>query len=148
MIQVKDGKGFGMKRSWPDLRYYADIQVERLRRATKILSQDKPISGPRFELGTSEIRSRSVRYSTTTFGQVCSERRSNCVQEWTCFMLSTPAIHLYRPINETQLLACTHFLMQFCLQETIRIIKFTNDGYNKYISSCLCSLGTNNKREL
>jgi hypothetical protein len=67
-----NGKGFGRKRSLPSLRYCAGIRLERLRKTTKILNQHSRSPVPRFEPGTSRIRSRSVDHSITTFG-ICLE---------------------------------------------------------------------------
>jgi hypothetical protein len=37
-LVMMNGKGFGMKRSWPTLKYYAGIRLERLREPTKNLN--------------------------------------------------------------------------------------------------------------
>jgi hypothetical protein len=60
----------GSKRSWPNLRYYSGIRLEKLRKTTKNLSQ---IAGIRAEIwtGTCRIRSRRVNHSTTTFDEIC-----------------------------------------------------------------------------
>jgi hypothetical protein len=50
------------------LRYSHGIRLEGLRKTTKNLNQDGRSPGPRFEPGTTQIQSRSVNYSTTTFG--------------------------------------------------------------------------------
>jgi hypothetical protein len=47
-----NARGFGRKRSWPNLRYYASIRLEALRKTTKQLNQHSWLSGPRFEPGT------------------------------------------------------------------------------------------------
>jgi hypothetical protein len=62
-------KGFGRKLSWPNFWYYPVIRLDGLRKTTKNLNQDSLPPGPRFEPGTSRIRSRSVNHSTTTFGK-------------------------------------------------------------------------------
>jgi hypothetical protein len=49
------------------LRYYPGICLDGLRNTTNIKSA-LPVSGPRFEPGTSKIRSSAVNHSTTTFG--------------------------------------------------------------------------------
>jgi hypothetical protein len=61
-----NGKGPGRKRLWPNLRYYAGIRLQVLRETQKPVS----LAGmkPRFEPGTSRIRSKSVNHLTTTFG--------------------------------------------------------------------------------
>jgi hypothetical protein len=63
-----NGKGCGRKCSWPNLKYYAGIRLEGLRKTTKNLNQDSLSPRPRFEPGSSRIRSRSANHSTTTFG--------------------------------------------------------------------------------
>jgi hypothetical protein len=47
-------------------KYYHGIHMVGLRKTTKKLIQDSRSPGPRFEPGTSRIRSRSVNQSTTT----------------------------------------------------------------------------------
>jgi hypothetical protein len=56
------------------LRYYPGIRVEGLRKTTKNLNQDSRSPGSRFEAGTSQIRSRTINHSTTTFGGTSGER--------------------------------------------------------------------------
>jgi hypothetical protein len=34
---MMNGKGFSRKRSWPNLRYYAGIRLQKLKKTTKIL---------------------------------------------------------------------------------------------------------------
>jgi hypothetical protein len=58
----KDVKGSSR---YPILRYCLGTCLERLRKTTKNLRI--VVSGPRFETGTSRIRSRSVNRWTTTF---------------------------------------------------------------------------------
>jgi hypothetical protein len=58
---MMNGKVFDRKQSWPTLRYYADICLEGTRKTTKNLTQHSRWPGPRFEPGTSQIRSRSVK---------------------------------------------------------------------------------------
>jgi hypothetical protein len=36
---MMDGKGFGRKRSWPNLRYYAGIRLESVRKTSNNLNQ-------------------------------------------------------------------------------------------------------------
>jgi hypothetical protein len=60
-------KGFGRKRSWPNLIYYTGIRLEGVRKTTKKLKQDSWSPGPKFEPETSRIRSRSVNNSAMTF---------------------------------------------------------------------------------
>jgi hypothetical protein len=50
------------KRSWPNLSYNPNIFLEGLKETTKILS-GYSVSGPKFESGTSQIRSRSANHS-------------------------------------------------------------------------------------
>jgi hypothetical protein len=52
------------------LRYYPGICLEGLRRTTKDLNQDSRSPGPRFEPGTSRIRSSVINHSTTTFREL------------------------------------------------------------------------------
>jgi hypothetical protein len=65
-------KRFGRKRLWHVLRYYHSIQPEVLRKTTN-LNQNSRSPGPRIEPGTSQIRSRSVDHSTTTFDNYCMD---------------------------------------------------------------------------
>jgi hypothetical protein len=60
-------KGCGRKRSLPYLRDYLVICLEGPRETTRNLS-GLSVCGPRFEPGTSRIRSRNVNHSTTKFG--------------------------------------------------------------------------------
>jgi hypothetical protein len=48
----------------------SQLFMKGLRKITKNLSQD--ISGPRFEPGSSLMRSRNANQTTATFGLVCS----------------------------------------------------------------------------
>jgi hypothetical protein len=59
-------KGFGSKRSRPNLRYYLGIRLEELMKTTKNLNEDSRSPGPTVGPGTSRIRSRSVNHSITT----------------------------------------------------------------------------------
>jgi hypothetical protein len=52
-----------------NLRKYPGLCLEILRKSTKNLS-GQPLSGPRFEPGTSRVPSWSVKYSTKTFGKL------------------------------------------------------------------------------
>jgi hypothetical protein len=61
-------KGYGRKRSWPNLRCYPGICLERLRKTTKNLQSGQPIFGPWFEPGTCWMRSSSGNYLIVTFG--------------------------------------------------------------------------------
>jgi hypothetical protein len=45
----------GRKRSWNNLRLYTCIYLERLKKTTKI-SIKKPVSRPKFEHGTSNMK--------------------------------------------------------------------------------------------
>jgi hypothetical protein len=67
---VLTGKGFGRKRSWPDLRYYAGVSLEGLSKTKNSVSQHWRSPGPVFESGTSRKRSRSVNHFTTTFDDI------------------------------------------------------------------------------
>jgi hypothetical protein len=58
-------KECGRKRWWSNLRCYAGIFVEGLRKPD--LLSEQQVSVPRFELGTSGMRSRTINHSTTTF---------------------------------------------------------------------------------
>jgi hypothetical protein len=59
-------KEFWRKRPWPNFKVYPCIRVKGLRKITKNLSAQS-VMGPRFEPGTSRIRSRIVNHSITTF---------------------------------------------------------------------------------
>jgi len=50
------------------LMYYPGIRLEGLRKTTKNLNEDSRSPEPRIETGTFRIRSKSVNYSTITFG--------------------------------------------------------------------------------
>jgi hypothetical protein len=60
------------------LRYYPSIHLEGLRQTTKNINQDNLTPGPRFETGTFQISSRSVRHLTMTFSSELVY--SECVQ--------------------------------------------------------------------
>jgi hypothetical protein len=60
-------KGLGRNWSWPNLRSYHGIRLERLRKTTKT-SVRLHFLRTRFKRGTYEIRTRSVNHSTATFG--------------------------------------------------------------------------------
>jgi hypothetical protein len=64
-----NGKEFGRKRSLPNSRHYTGIHLG-LKKTTKNLNHHSRSPGPRFEPGTSQIRSRSVNHSTTTLGTI------------------------------------------------------------------------------
>jgi hypothetical protein len=53
---------------WHNLRYSPGMFLEGMRKTTKNLSQ--LVSGPIFEPGTSQIRSRSDKHSSTMFGSL------------------------------------------------------------------------------
>jgi hypothetical protein len=59
-------KEFWRKRPWPNFKVYPCIRVKGLRKITKNLSAQS-VMGPRFEPGTSRIRSKIVNQSITTF---------------------------------------------------------------------------------
>jgi hypothetical protein len=42
---IMNGKGFGRKQSWPNLRYYASICLEGVRKTTKKPKSAKPVAG-------------------------------------------------------------------------------------------------------
>jgi hypothetical protein len=65
-----------MKRSWRNFKYYPDICLEVLRKATETSVRIADL-GPRFELGTSKLRSWSANHSTTTFGEKESKTQKN-----------------------------------------------------------------------
>jgi hypothetical protein len=75
-----NGKGFGRKWSWPNLRYYADIRLEIQTETAKILNQHSRSPGPRFESETSRTQSRSVNHSTTTFGDSMERNSSGAIK--------------------------------------------------------------------
>jgi hypothetical protein len=60
-------KLWGRKRSWRNLRYYPSICAKDLGKTSKNQSR-QPVSGPKFEPYTSEIRSRNANHSPPTFG--------------------------------------------------------------------------------
>jgi hypothetical protein len=45
---MMNGKGFGRKKSWPNLRYYASIHLEGPRKTTKNLTQHSRSTEQRF----------------------------------------------------------------------------------------------------
>jgi hypothetical protein len=55
-------KGYGRKRSWPNLRYYPEIYLEGLRKTTK--NSGYPVPGPRFETWIFRIRARVLDSNT------------------------------------------------------------------------------------
>jgi hypothetical protein len=61
-------KGFGRKWSWPNFKVLTRHSPEGTEKTMKDLNQDSRSPGMRIEPGTSQIRSRSVNHSTTTFG--------------------------------------------------------------------------------
>jgi hypothetical protein len=65
-------KGYGRKRSWPNLRHYLSMFPEGLIKIHEKFQPGYPVSGPRFEPGTSRIWNTSVNYSITTFGKSCN----------------------------------------------------------------------------
>jgi hypothetical protein len=74
-----NAKGFGRKWSWPNIRYYASIRLERLRKTTKKINQHSQLPEPGYDPGSSWIWSRSVNHSNMTFSlNLCGER--NCLQ--------------------------------------------------------------------
>jgi hypothetical protein len=60
------GKGASRKQPWPNIGFYSGIRLEELRKTTQILSHHSRLLKPRFEPGTSRIRSRSVNLFTST----------------------------------------------------------------------------------
>jgi hypothetical protein len=60
-------KGFSRKRSWPSLKVLSQHKPGETEANHENLNQDILSPGPRFELRTFRIRSRSVNDSTTTF---------------------------------------------------------------------------------
>jgi hypothetical protein len=61
-------KGFGKKRSWLHFKVLSWYLPGRTDENHEKLQSGWPVSGLRFKPGTSQIRSRSVHHSTTTFG--------------------------------------------------------------------------------
>jgi hypothetical protein len=59
-------KGYGRKLQ-AYLNHCPGICLEGVRKTKIILSQDSPVSGPRFEPGTSRKQSTSANHSATTF---------------------------------------------------------------------------------
>jgi hypothetical protein len=47
---IMNGKGFGRKQSWPNLRYYASICLEGVRKTTKKTKSAKPVAGATWDL--------------------------------------------------------------------------------------------------
>jgi len=56
------------KRMWPILKYYPSTWMERLRKVTKLFSQDKRCSQAEIQFGTSRIRSRGLNRDVRIFG--------------------------------------------------------------------------------
>jgi hypothetical protein len=71
-------KGFGRNGSRPNLRSYPSIRLEILRKTMKNLNEDSLSPGPRFEPGTSRIRSRSVNAQAERTGH---KLRTRTIQE-------------------------------------------------------------------
>jgi hypothetical protein len=65
---MMDWKGSGRKRLWTNLKYYPVVSWGTEEKHETPQSGE-PMSGPRFETGTSRIGTRIVNHSTTTFGQ-------------------------------------------------------------------------------
>jgi hypothetical protein len=82
----KDLAGSGRGQSWRS----PGIHLEVLRKTTRNVNQDSRSLGPRFEPGTSRLRSKSVIHSITTFGDdviLGSEKNNIVVLEcWSCVM--------------------------------------------------------------
>jgi hypothetical protein len=68
--------GCGRRRSWPNLRYYPSICLEGPKKTTRNLSGE-PVSGPRFQPGTSRIQIRSFNHST---------KKSGVSEVWLCMI--------------------------------------------------------------
>jgi hypothetical protein len=61
-------KGFGRKRWWLNLKVLFRYVPGGAKKNHEKPQSGYPVSGPRFEPVNSQIRSRSVNNSTTTFG--------------------------------------------------------------------------------
>jgi hypothetical protein len=101
-------KGFGRRRSWPNLRYFPGICLKNEKNHEKH-KWGLPVSGPRFQPGTSRIRSRSVNQSNTTLG----ENKWRMGINWICLnlhglrhtkLLARISLEVYRKCNK--LIAC------------------------------------------
>jgi hypothetical protein len=65
---IKNWKGFGRKRSWPNFKVLSRQSPGGNEENHENLNQDSRPLGPRIETGTFRIRSRNVNHSTTTSG--------------------------------------------------------------------------------
>jgi hypothetical protein len=63
-------KGFGRKLSWPNLKVLFQHSPGGTEENHENLSQDSRSPGPKFEPGSSGIRSRIVNHTTTALGDI------------------------------------------------------------------------------
>jgi hypothetical protein len=81
-------KRFGRKRSWPNLRNYPSISLERLRKTTKTPSQDSRCPGRNFNLGPPEYE--ATRPQSVLIHKVAAVSKNDAVKTHRWCVRKTP----------------------------------------------------------
>jgi hypothetical protein len=81
-VNMMNGRGLGSKRSWPDLRYYAGIRLEGLRKSTKNLIRHSRTPGRDSNPGRhgheAGVLTTRPRRSVTTVGKMYVHCLASC----------------------------------------------------------------------
>jgi hypothetical protein len=119
-------KGFSRKRSWPSFKVLSQHQPGETEANHENLNQDILSPGPKFELRTSRIRSRTVNDSTTTFSSRFQLSRS--------FTIPNEPTKVTFEKNKKRTLTIALFIDALYTSESFKQIVYFNSNASKVLS--------------